>query len=168
MSKWNDGPNGSYWDIKEKHYETTEYLRYHAKEAVAFALAVETMQKEGINLPKGLHYTDAESQFGEVRKQIGAVVTKAKGLTFDDASPELKKALTKEPKELRDMAIGWEYFDKVCQNQEKRIKDEDVAHIGYYSHYGKAIDVPEIIKKIKDRESLLSNTKALKGKEIVD
>ncbi len=163
MSKWNDGPNGSSWDIEKKHDETTEYLRYHAKEAVAFALAVETMQKEGIDFPKNLHYTDKEPQFGEVRKQIGAVVTKAKGLTFDDASPELKKALTKEPKELRDMAIGWEYFDKICQKHKKRIKDEDVAHIDYYSHYGKAIDVPEIIGKIKARENKATPTKSNDG-----
>ena len=140
--------DSGYFEREERHDQTTNYLRYHAKEAVAFALAVETMKNEGIDFPKNLHYTDAEPQFGKIREQIGKIVTKAKGLTIDDASPKLKKALIKDSKEVRDMNIGWEYFDKVCQNQKKRIKDEDLAHISYYSHYGKAIDVSEIIAKI--------------------
>jgi hypothetical protein len=157
-----------YFEREERHDQTTQYLRYHAKEAVAFALTVEMLKKDGIDFPKNLHYTDAEPQFGKISKQIGAIVTKAKGLTIDDASPELKKALIKETKEIRDASIGWEYFDKICQNQKKRIKDEDVAHISFYSHYRKAIDVPEIIGKIKAREANLSNAKALKGKGIAD
>ena len=157
-----------YFEREERHDQTTNYLRYHAKEAVAFALAFETMKNEGIDFPKNLYYTDAEPQFGKIRAQIGKIVTKAKGLTIDDASPELKKALIKDSKEVRDMSIGWEYFAKVCQNQKKRIKDEDVAHISYYSHYGKAIDVPEIIAKIKAREANLSNAKTSKGKGIAD
>ena len=36
--------DSGYFEREERHDQTTNYLRYHAKEAVAFALAVETMK----------------------------------------------------------------------------------------------------------------------------
>ena len=146
--------------------ETTQYLRYGARKDAAFTLAVEELKKEGIDFPEQLHYLDRNANFSEIRRQIGAIVVKAKGLTIDSASPELKKSLIKETKEDRDVAIGWEYFDKVRKEQEKRVKPEDVAHIDYYSHYGKTIDIPEIVAKVKAREANLREANLAKAKKL--
>lgn len=157
-----------YFEREERHGETTARLRYFTKEAVAFELAKEYLRKEGVNIPKNLHYTDCEPIFGDIEKEIGKIVTQAKGLTIDDASPELKKKLIKDSKEIRDMSIGREYFDKIMQQQKKRVLDKDVEHISYHSHYGKRIDIYEIIEKIQEREKNAALAKDARGKDITD
>ncbi len=157
-----------YFEREEKHDDTTKYLRYHAKEAVAFALTLEELSKEGIEIPRGLYYTDSEPEYGKIKNRIGAIIAQEKDLTIRDASSNLKEKLINHSEETASMYVGTEYFNNIFEQQRKRVLDSDVKHIDYYSSYGKAIDVPEIVKKIKTREANLSKAKASKGKGIAD
>ncbi len=148
-----------YFEREARYDNATAKLRDFAKKYIAFEFAAEALRKEGIDIPEDLHYSDNIIKFGKTKEKIGKIVAQAKGLTIEDASPKLRKAILKDSKEFRDMNIGWEYFDKIYQKHKKRIKDEDVAHISYYSHYGKGINIPEIVEKIKTREGQAPLTK---------
>lgn len=152
-----------YFEREVRHEQTTKNMRDTAKEMVAFEFAAEILRKEGVDIPEDFHYTSKEPELGMMLEKIGTIVAKAKNLTIDDASPRMRKAVVKDSKEVRDMNIGWEYFDNLCRKQKKRVLDSDVEHISYYSHYGKGIDTREIIEKIKKRETK-SLTKGMDGR----
>ena len=154
-----------YFEREARHDATTARMRDNVKDAVAFYLAVEVLRKDGVDIPRGLRYSADFMEFDKTLEKIGPIITQAKGLTIDDASPDLRKALLKETKEVIDMRIGAEYFSRIQEEQKKRVLDKDVAHISYYSHYGKKVDIAEIIKKVKSRESQPVMTK---GRGITD
>ena len=140
-----------YWEREDRHDRETARVRETAKEAVAFYLTIEALQSEGIDIPKNLIRWSGDSLNDlKVAREIGALITQAKGLGLDSVSPELKKELLKHSRELRDMYIGQEYLFNRMDKEKKKVLDKDVSHLDYFS--GK-IDVGEIIKKVKDRET---------------
>ncbi len=143
------------------HEEKTSEKRKTAKDVIAFYLTLEKLSTEGVHVPEGLGYTTDENLIDILGKSI----SRDKGLTIDDASPELKKALLSEPKEVRDVYIGREHFYFMNKAQKERVTDKDIEHIDYSS---KDIDIAGIIEGIKAREANLSNAKASKGKGIAD
>lgn len=159
MDRSYGSPCGSSFERQIIRDNATAKLRDFAKEYIAFEFAAEALRKEGIDIPEDLHYSDNSVKFGKTKEKIGKIVAQAKGLTIEDASPKLRKAILKDSKEFRDMNIGWEYFDKVCQQQQKRILDKDVEHIHDNPHYFKGINIPEIVEKIKTREGQAPLTK---------
>ena len=62
----------------------------------------------------------------KVAREIGALITQAKGLGLDSVSPELKKELLKHSRELRDMYIGQEYLFNRMDKEKKKVLDKDV------------------------------------------
>lgn len=135
-----------------RHDETTARMRDDAKDIVAFYLAIEQLRDEGVVFPSDITWTTGALKRSMLNRKIGIAVTQSKGLTLDDASPSLKKGLLKEPKEVRDWQIGLEYFDNFCEKQKKRVLDEDVNHVSFYSHYNAPFNYKEVIEKIKARE----------------
>ena len=98
-----------YWEREDRHDRETARVRETAKEAVAFYLTIEALQSEGIDIPKNLIRWSGDSLNDlKVAREIGALITQAKGLGLDSVSPELKKELLKHSRELRDMYIGQE------------------------------------------------------------
>ena len=157
-----------YFEREARHDETTARMRKEAKDGVSFYLAIDALRKEGIEFPENIQFSFDHMKLDKTLEDIGTIITKAKGLTIDDASPKMKKAVLKDTKEIRDMNIGWEYFTKIQEEQKKRVLDKDVEHISYYSHYGKGIDIMEIVEKVKARESQSALVKGSKGKDITD
>lgn len=110
-----------YWEREDRHDRETARVRETAKEAVAFYLTIEALQSEGINIPKNLIRWSGDSLNDlKVAREIGALITQAKGLGLDSVSPELKKELLKHSRELRDMYIGQEYlFNRMDKEKRK-------------------------------------------------
>ena len=86
-----------YWEREDRHDRETARVRETAKEAVAFYLTIEALQSEGIDIPKNLIRWSGDSLNDlKVAREIGALITQAKGLGLDSVSPELKKELLKQ------------------------------------------------------------------------
>lgn len=157
-----------YFEAEARHDATTARMRSNTKDAVAFYFAVEALHNIGIDLPADLNYSAQYDKFRKTLAKIGTFVTKARGLTISDASPELKKSLVKESKEVRDMSIGAEYFSKIMKQQRERVSDKDVAHVNYRDNYTQGVNIGEIIKKIKARENRTPPAIQMKGIDITD
>lgn len=148
--------DAGYWAREKQSFAEMENREKSVKEAVAFALAMDVLKKE-TNLSDddlNFQYSRDSLKSGTMLRELGSVISKAKGLTIDDASPDLKKALLTESKEMRDMYIGAEYFLKLMKKQEKRVSNEDVKDIDYNAKY---IDVSPVVERVKKREQVLAS-----------
>ena len=145
----------------QENEEETVRKRKYAKDVTAFYLALDHLETEGVHVPEGMRYTDDT----RILSRLGYVIAQDKGLTLDDATPELRAVIVNEPKDVQDENIGVQYFGRLKSQYKEKIKDEDLKHIDYQTE---KFNVGDIVKNMQAREKsndLSQVIDAMKGKE---
>lgn len=129
---------------KENEEETASNREY-VRDVTAFYLALSHVKSEGVRVPEGMKYTDDT----RLLARLGYTIARDKGLTLDDATPELREVIINDPKDAQAENIGVQYFSVLKSQYKEKIKDEDVKHIDYTT---KSFHVGDIVKSMQTRE----------------